>query len=247
MMITDAIPTPLRMRDFPGHSLSLTYAAAENASQPVTADIALTALLGLYATAGGVPLTLELATAYWDADFGFPLDHPVRPDGAWALHTERFPPGLRVRPRAKDQRVSRVPVLDPSSCRGFVVDALRTNDRDVTGRPFVGWRSMEVHACAVRLPAGVRLSDGMLPVQLGRGIVRTPVEMREGARWAAGPSSPSMMEAPLECLITQEYGEVELMFSAYWTPWCPGGSEYPALRRAVEALVGSGWELAFEG
>ncbi|WP_353945045.1 hypothetical protein ABII15_28115 [Streptomyces sp. HUAS MG91] len=218
-----------------------------DATQPVAAQIALTALFDLYAAVGGVPLTLELATAYWDAEFGIPLDDPVRPDGDWALHAERFPPELRVRPRAKDQRVSRTAVLDLGSCRGFVSDALRKNERDIGGQSFVGWKSMEVHASSVRLPAGVPLDDGMLPVQVGRGIVRTSVEIHEGAGWAAGPSSPSMMEGPLECLITQDSGEIELTVSAYWTPWCPGGSEYPALRRAVAALVENGWAFGFEG
>ncbi|MFD8565997.1 hypothetical protein [Streptomyces sp. NPDC059639] len=246
-MTADATPAPVRMRDFPGHSIALAYDIdAVAAAQPVSAHVALAALLDLYAAVDALPLTLEVTTSYLNEEFGFPLDDPVRPDSEWALHAERLPPELRIRPRAKNQRMRRSPTLDLSNCLAFVAESLRGSDRDMSPSR-VGWRSMGVHACAVRLPADTPLDGGKLPVQVGRGIVRTPVEIREGARWAAGPGSPSMAEAPLECWIAQEYGELDLRVSAYWTPWCPGGSEYPALRRAVDTLVSSGWELTFEG
>ncbi|MYW63484.1 hypothetical protein GTY65_05240 [Streptomyces sp. SID8379] len=252
-MTTNTNPGPVRMRDLPGHSIALSCdvdavdaADAADATQLGTADVALTALFGLYAAAGEVPLTLELSTAYLDGEFGVPLDSPARPDADWALHSEGLPPELRIRPRAKDQKVRRAPAVDPNGCRTFVADALRRTDRDMSQWP-VGWRTMEVHACAVRLPTDVPLDDGTLPVQVGRGIVRHRVEIHEGARWAAGPTSPSMIQAPLECWISQEHGELDLNVSVLWTPWCPGGSAYPPLRRSVETLVGDGWELASEG
>ncbi|WP_310724581.1 hypothetical protein [Streptomyces sp. N2A] len=235
--------TDARMLDFPGSSIRLVK-DVENLSvdHAQFARMALTAAFTMSRNLC-IPLSMEVSTAYWEAEFDLPVDAPTPPRESGMLRRSALPERVTAEPRLQNEQVIAVDDISETAALEFVEGFLNEPPNDGVGFG-IGWQEIQFNASMARLPDDYPREDSeVLHLEVVKGVVNHPVESHGGAHWVYGPIGASVVNAPFEYRLHRNPGELVLDFSTYWSIWAPGGPGRPEVDSNVEALLKDGWEL----
>ncbi|MGW1372885.1 hypothetical protein ACWD6P_01205 [Streptomyces sp. NPDC002446] len=237
--------TDARLLDFPGASIRLVKDVED---LPLDhAHLARVAISAAFEMSHSlcIPLSMEVATAYWENEFDLPVDTltPSREFGM--LRREPLPERVTAEPRLQNEQVVTTDEISENNAIEFIDDYLTAAADDTSGLP-IGWQEIQFNATMACLPEGYpypQKDPQVIQLEVTKGFVNHPVVFHGDAAWVYGPMGASVVHAPFEYRFHRNPGEIVFDFSTYWSVWAPGGPGRPAIQKGIEALRENGWEV----
>lgn len=226
--------------DEDGREITLTFSPGEGPGAEARRRDEVAACLAAFADVWE-PLDVELFAVCRDDDWA---DTERAPEPCWRLCADPMPEWAAQEPQCARPVTWRRPRLSPEAVAEWVAEATRQGCPR-PGLTVTTWQDIFCRVTRARLPDDPALAGRQsLTLDSRWGRVTVPVVRGEdGAAWVAGSRELSVGGMPFSLRLDQEWGDLALKLTAYWSLWSEAGAPgTEAVRAAVARLLERGWQ-----
>lgn len=224
--------------DEDGHEISFTFSPGVDSGAEERRRDEVAACLD---TLGGVlePLDMEMFVLCRDDDWG---DTEDAPEPCWRLCADPLPEWAVAEPQCARPVTWRRPHLSPESVAEWVAEGTH-QECPRPGLTVTTWQSIFCYVTQARLPDTLAGRQTLtLDSRWGRITIPVIRDMA-GDAWVGGSRQSSNWGPPFSLRLEQEWGDLALRLTIYWSLWTePGAPGTEAVRAAVARLLERGWQ-----